>query len=78
MVTIYARDSAPSHIPYEASPTPPAGRPGHQRLRYAHPVEAFPFDPGIDSHIVQRADADTLVLADPCCHRYEHTFVRIE
>lgn len=78
-VTVYIDDTLRARIPYATVPaTPPSVLPRAQELQYAIPIEAFPFDPTIHRHTVKRADADTLILADPCCHRYEHTFVRID
>lgn len=79
LVTIYDGDAAPSRVPFTASLVPTAAdEPQERGLRYADPVTVFPFDPTIDSHTIRRMGPDTLILADPCCHRYEHTFVRIE
>ncbi len=78
-LTIYAGDSTRARIDYRVAPVHPEQdvppRPG---VRYADPLTAFPFDPGVDRHVLRRAGPDTLILADPCCHRYEHAFVRVE
>jgi len=46
-------------------------------LRYTEPLSVFSFVPRLEHQRVIRIDGDTLILADPCCDRYRHTFVRI-
>lgn len=45
-------------------------------VEYADPLTIFIFSPRMQSHSLRRIAPDTIILADPCCDRYEHTFVR--
>lgn len=78
-LTVWEGDSARARLPYRPASVPPADhaapRPG---VRYGEALGVFPFDPGIDQQVIRLPDPDTLVLADPCCYRYEHEFVRVD
>ncbi len=52
------------------------GQPGAVLVRYGLPVDVFRFDPDLAAQRIARLTADTLRLADPCCDRYEHLFLR--
>ena len=78
-LTIYEGDSIHSRVGYRIAPVhDSAGSTPSTGLRYDDPLHAFPFDPGVERQVVRSRGPDTLILADPCCFRYEHAFVRIE
>jgi hypothetical protein len=47
-------------------------------LQYAPPLNIFLFDPQIDKQTVRVLKGDTISLADPCCDRYDHVFIKAQ
>ena len=47
-------------------------------LQYAPALSVFKFDPQIDKQTVRLLKGDTISLADPCCDRFDHVFVRVQ
>jgi hypothetical protein len=45
-------------------------------VTYQPSLSVFVFDQGIDTQTLRVIAADTIALADPCCDRYDHHFVR--
>jgi hypothetical protein len=45
-------------------------------LHYNPAVSVFLFDPQMDRQTVRALKGDTISLADPCCDRYDHVFVK--
>ena len=45
-------------------------------VTYQPSISVFPFDGGIDAQTIRALPGDTIALADPCCDRFEHVFVR--
>lgn len=46
-------------------------------VTYQPSLSAFLFDPAIDTQTIRPLAGDTIALADPCCDRFEHIFVRL-
>ena len=47
------------------------------KVTYAPAVSVFLFDPQIEEQTLRVMKGDTIGLADPCCDRYDHIFVRV-
>jgi hypothetical protein len=45
-------------------------------VTYQPSISVFVFDGGIDVQTIRKLPGDTIALADPCCDRFEHVFVR--
>ena len=45
-------------------------------VTYQPALSVFLFDQGIDVQTLRVFPGDTIALADPCCDRFEHVFVR--
>ena len=45
-------------------------------VTYQPSISVFGFDGGIDVQTIRVLSGDTIALADPCCDRFEHLFVR--
>ena len=45
-------------------------------VTYQPSISVFAFDGGIDVQTIRVLPGDTIALADPCCDRFEHVFVR--
>lgn len=45
-------------------------------VTYQPSISVFVFDGGIDVQTIRVLPGDTIALADPCCDRFEHVFVR--
>lgn len=45
-------------------------------VTYAPALQVFVFDPQMDKQLIRSAKGDTITLADFCCDRFDHAFVR--
>ena len=45
-------------------------------IKYTPAINVFLFDMQIEQQLIRSTGADAIALADPCCDRYDHHFIR--